>query len=289
VSSVSVIVPFHNTEQYLARCVESLLSQSVPRSEYEVFLVDNNSTDGSAELVRRYPSVRLLTETKPGSYAARNRAIGEAKGEILAFTDSDCEPASDWLARILEAMELSPVGILLGRRGYARDTGTLSLVAAYEAEKAIFVSSRSGTDGQYGYTNNMAVRRTVFDRIGLFPERMRGGDTIFVRRAVGACGSDVIQYCSGMTVRHLEITRVTDYYRKQAIYGRSNEELSRVISFRPLTNLERWEVFRRTIRRNGFGVAEVIRLFLCLGPGAFWYETGRSRARLKAWWARRSS
>lgn len=86
----SVIVPFWNAGRYVRRCIESLLSQSLPQSEYELLFIDNNSTDGSDQVVAAFPAVRLLREAKQGSYAARNRGLAEARGEILVFTDPDC-------------------------------------------------------------------------------------------------------------------------------------------------------------------------------------------------------
>jgi glycosyltransferase involved in cell wall biosynthesis len=280
-TTISIIIPFYNSEPYISRCIESLLAQTYPLQNCEIIFVDNNSTDRSAEIVRRYPEITLITESKQGSYAARNRGIAQAKGDIIALTDPDCVCVPHWLDSIVTAMQVPEVGLLLGSRRYASDSVYLTLLAAYETEKTRFVTSQGIKELYYGYTNNMAVRRTVFDRIGVFPERVRGGDTIFVRKAVEAFGSQLVRYCLGMEVRHLEVTDLRDYYQKHAIYGQSNERIGQIISFRPLLNRERWKVFAQTIRSHHFSVWKSLVLISMLLPGALYYEWGRWRGRIR--------
>lgn len=276
---LSVIVPYLDAEPYLARCIESLLSQSLPRHCYEIFLVDNNSRDGSAAIAARYDGVHRLSEPKRGAYAARNRAIRDAAGDIIAFTDSDCEAQPDWLEKILAAMCEPQVRIVLGRLRYASDEGLLSMLSAFEAEKASYVTGQPIRERHYGYTSNMAVRRDLLALLGPFSERRRGSDVILVHRALEAHGPQAIRYCSNVTVRHLEIARLRDFYRKQLIYGRSTENLSRHVPYRPLTYEERWKVLRRTVRRNDYSRLDVVRLLAVLICGGMLYQGAWWRAR----------
>ena len=96
---VSVIVPVYNVERYLNQCVESLLRQTLP--DFELLLVNDASTDGSLALCRRYesdPRVRVIDKPHGGLGDTRNRGVREARGEYLAFVDSD-----DWVEpRMLE-------------------------------------------------------------------------------------------------------------------------------------------------------------------------------------------
>jgi glycosyltransferase involved in cell wall biosynthesis len=277
---VSVIVPYHDAERHLARCIESLVSQSLPRHCYEIFLVDNNSRDESAAIAARYEGVYRLSEPKPGAYAARNRAVRDAAGEIVAFTDSDCEAQPDWLENMLAAMGEPRVRIVLGRMCYASDTGVLPMGAAFEAEKARYVTGQPIRERHYGYTSNMAVRRDLLDSIGPFIERNRGSDVILVHRTLKAHGPEAVRYSSSATVRHLEIARLRDYYRKQLIYGRSTANLGRLVSYRPLTYAERWEIFQRTVRRNGYARLDALRLLAGLVCGVMLYEAAWWRARI---------
>ena len=84
---ISIVVPVHNEERLIEGCLRALLALDYPRDRYEIIVVDNNSTDRSREIVERFPEVKLLSEKQQGDFAARNRGLSEAKGEIIAFTD----------------------------------------------------------------------------------------------------------------------------------------------------------------------------------------------------------
>lgn len=86
---VSVIVPLFNKEPYVARALRSILDQSF--QDFEILVIDDGSTDKSAEIVRRVCDrrIRLIQQENGGPGAARNRGIAEAKGEFVAFLDAD--------------------------------------------------------------------------------------------------------------------------------------------------------------------------------------------------------
>lgn len=96
---ISVIIPVFNDRERLKLCLTALENQTYPQELYELVLVDNGSEENIAEIAHQFKQVVLTTEKQRGSYAARNRGIKIAKGELLAFTDSDCIPANDWLER----------------------------------------------------------------------------------------------------------------------------------------------------------------------------------------------
>src|SRR5678815_1507408 len=121
----SIVVPFFNAERYIERCARALLAQAYPAERYEILMVDNNSTDSSARIVRGFDRVRLLQESEQGSYAARNRGIDQARGDIVTFTDPDCEPRKDWLEQIGRAMDGPGTQLVLGDRLFAGDRGVL--------------------------------------------------------------------------------------------------------------------------------------------------------------------
>lgn len=98
----SVVIPAYNAGDTLECCLQALERQTVPRAAYEVIAVNDGSTDDTAEVVRRHPQVELLDQANAGPAAARNRGAQAARGEILLFTDADCEPAPDWIERMVE-------------------------------------------------------------------------------------------------------------------------------------------------------------------------------------------
>lgn len=278
-ASISVVVPFYQDRQHIRGCIEALLSQDYPQRQVEVILIDNNSTDGSADIVKQYPPVKLLSEMKQGAYAARNRGIREARGEIIAFIDVDCLPERTWLRCIQETMSDTDVHIVLGKREYASPSPGLSMLAEYEAEKIDYVCTGRDKHIYYGYTNNMAVRRTLFDQCGLFLEMARGADSIFVRKVVDHFDCESVRYVPGVRVRHMEIDRIRDYYQKRVIYGRSYEGYRKVRSARALSYAERTLIFRRTIQKKGYSLPASLMFALLLVIGAVHFDLGRLTAR----------
>lgn len=99
---ISVIIPVYNTEKYLSRCIESILSSAC--QNFELILVNDGSDDGSSEICCRYCKkdgrIRLLNQEHIGVSAARNRGIEESNGEWVVFVDSDDFISDDFFARI---------------------------------------------------------------------------------------------------------------------------------------------------------------------------------------------
>ena len=96
---VSVYIPCYNAEKYIVRAVESLLSQTVRPDE--VLVIDDGCTDQSMEVISGY-SVRVISMgNNQGLAAARNRAYQEAKNELIACIDADCEATPTWLDQLL--------------------------------------------------------------------------------------------------------------------------------------------------------------------------------------------
>ena len=95
---VSVIVPLYNKAKYVIRAMSSIAHQTF--SDFEAIVVDDGSTDGSAELAAAYPDARfrVLRQSNAGPGAARNRGIEQARGELIAFLDAD----DDWLPEYLD-------------------------------------------------------------------------------------------------------------------------------------------------------------------------------------------
>jgi glycosyltransferase involved in cell wall biosynthesis len=96
----SVVIPAFNASQTIVECLMALTAQTVPRSTYEVIVVDDGSTDDTAAIATRH-GARVLPQANSGPAAARNRGIDAALGEVILFTDADCAPAPDWIEQML--------------------------------------------------------------------------------------------------------------------------------------------------------------------------------------------
>ena len=116
---ISIIVPVHNTEQYLPRCLDSILSQSF--ADFELLLIDDGSTDGSGLICDSYADrerrIRVFYKENGGVSSARNLGIDKAQGEWLYFVDSDDELLPDGL-KVLVDNTSDDVDVVMG--GYEK-------------------------------------------------------------------------------------------------------------------------------------------------------------------------
>ena len=272
---ISIVVPFYNEEKHVEGCIKALLSQNYPADQYEIIMIDNNSTDRSVEIVRKYPRIKLYKEQEQGDFAARNRGIVESKGEIIAFTDSDTAPLDDWLQNIAKAMIDPKIGIIIGGLQFSPNSKSLSMMADYESEKAVYIFSGNTKEIYFGYTCNMIVRKSLFDRLGPFPKIYRNSDIVFVQQVVDKYSCEAVRYSTDVCVRRLEVSSLFNYYSKQLIYGQDFQRYSKFASARPLNTIERIRIFKKTIKRNGYSIIKSILLFATLVAGVFYYEFGR--------------
>lgn len=114
---VSVIIPHRNDSEKLSLCINALNKQTYPSDLYEIIVVDNCSATIHIEKLKEINKdykITLLTEPKLSSYAARNLGLLHAKGEYIAFTDSDCIPETDWIEKSMEFFNNNNNGKFVG-------------------------------------------------------------------------------------------------------------------------------------------------------------------------------
>lgn len=198
---VSVIIPVYNDAERLAACLQALHNQTYPAKFYELLVVDNGSSPPLGPLTD-FPQARLLLEMQPGSYSARNTGLAQAKGEVIAFTDSDCLPAGDWIERGVAALGTAPGCGLVGGRidVFPRDPQRPTLVELYEMITA-FRQDRLLVRNHAAVTANLFTRRAVLDTVGPFNAELRSGGDMEWGRRVHAAGYELV-YGADVAVRH---------------------------------------------------------------------------------------
>ena len=213
---VSVIVPAHNAARRLPPLLDALSAQTVDRGLFEVIVVDDGSTDDTAAVVTAREGAHLVrAPARRGSYAARNLAIREARGSVLAFIDTDCTPARTWIERGLSALESTDIvaGHVEIPLGDSPSAAAILDVARRHIDQAFRVSNYG-----FGATANLWLRRELMERVGYFREDLiSGGDSEFGRRATAAGAS--LAYASDVAVTHPPRGEAMDLLRKQLRLG----------------------------------------------------------------------
>lgn len=103
---VSVVIPAHNEEKYIGKCLQSLVKQTVQADE--IIVVNNNSTDNTAEIVSTFPQVTLLNQHNPGVIVTRDHGFDAAQGDIILRTDADTVVDPEWVKSHKEYYEAHP-------------------------------------------------------------------------------------------------------------------------------------------------------------------------------------
>lgn len=177
---ISVVISTYNRCEILPAAIESILRQNAPELEYELIVVDNNSTDNTRAVVESFISqghrqVRYVFEPKKGPSHGRNAGIANARGVIIAFTDDDVLPETDWLSNIKRAFDDNPevecVGGKILPRWRIEPPAWLTtdhwgpLAIADYGDRTILSAANTPICWS---TSNLSFRAKVFDRIGGF-------------------------------------------------------------------------------------------------------------------------
>jgi glycosyltransferase involved in cell wall biosynthesis len=169
---VGVVIPAYNAERYVGEAIESVLAQTY--GSVDCVVVDDGSTDGTAEVARTYaPEVRLVAQKNAGVAAARNRGAAAAEGPLLAFLDADDVWLPAKLERQVRALQASPeAGVVLCglsvTDAHLTPTGMMNLDPSADLMARLIL-----LDGlaMVGMSQAAVVRRERFDALGGFDIR----------------------------------------------------------------------------------------------------------------------
>jgi len=201
---VSVIIPVYNEEAIITCCLDSLEKLNYPKELTEIIAIDNNSRDKSAELIKKYPSVKYIFEARKGRSAARNTGIKAANGEIIAFIDADCVVSPDWLNNIIPGLKSKTTGCCGGKTlsYYPENMIEHYFDWSFESHAAKILNfSEKYFIGPIFATSNLICRREVFDAVGFFDEYMTAGEDTDLVWRINLKGYQ-LNYVPGAVVYH---------------------------------------------------------------------------------------
>lgn len=166
---VSVIIPVYNGESYLAEALDSVFAQDY--RPIEVIVVDDGSTDHTAEIARKYNQVHYLYQTNQGPPVARNTGLSHCEGDLIALLDADDLWVPGKLSMQVAYLESHPeVGCVIGRMKNFLQAGI---------PRPSWVSDSMLADNQEAYSlGSMLAHRWVFDTVGQFNTSNQRGDNI---------------------------------------------------------------------------------------------------------------
>ncbi|QNL51627.1 glycosyltransferase [Olivibacter sp. SDN3] len=198
----TVIIPTYKDWQSLQKCLASLADMHFPLNDYEILVVDNDPIHKvPADLVAA-SNVRILHQPAPGSYAARNLAVGQARGEILAFTDADCIIDSLWLTNAAEYFKNEQIQRIAGNVViFFNDLTKKTMAELYEY---IFAFDQEKNVRLYkaSITANFLVKKSLFLEVGLFDGNKKSGEDFGWNWRANERVDNRLVYAKDVIVRH---------------------------------------------------------------------------------------
>ena len=218
---ISIVIPAYNCEDTMKACLDSLLQLSYPNRE--IIIVDDGSTDGTHAILERYSGIRVIRTENSGPSHARNIGIREAKGDFIAFTDSDCIVEENWLEELRRGFHNESVaGVGGDQKSPADDTPFGKNVQRFM--KAVgFVTDYIKTGKRLKKTNhnptcNVLYRRSVLLESGLFDEKLWPGEDVEIDLKIERLGY-TLYYNPEAVVYHYRPKTVQSFARMMNRYG----------------------------------------------------------------------
>lgn len=167
-NQISVVIPTYNAEKTIGKTLEACLNQDYT-GRAEIIVVDDGSTDGTREVVSKYP-VSYIYQENSGPAAARNKGWRVGSGEIICFTDSDCIPHRDWLSKLLRNYQNDDTGAVGGSYTIANPE---SLLACCTQQEITFRHSTMPSEVRFLGSYNLSIKRSVLEAVSGFEEGYR--------------------------------------------------------------------------------------------------------------------
>lgn len=181
---ISIIIPVKNGANYIKQALEAIHKQNVNK---EIIIVDDGSTDNTGEIAKEYGCIVLRNEISQGPVKAKNKALKIATGNYIIFHDHDDIMETDTLRKLCTELEMNPVISAV----MAKVKDFYSPELSEEEKKRTIIKS----EPYYGlFTGAVLIRKSVFEKIGLFNDSVTAGE--------------IIDWQSKMCANHLKIKKL---------------------------------------------------------------------------------
>lgn len=210
--TLSVIIPTYNRAKYLPLALQSLVLQTYPQTEFEVIVIDDGSEPSIEPIITTFKTkldLKFINQEHGGVCRARNAGIKQAQSDVLVFFDDDAVADINWLQAVADTMNAED--LIVGRVKILKHPFWGYFAPHYDRGE-IMKPTNSLLEG------NCAIKRSVFDKVGLFDENIEYGHEgqEFLNRANKFY---ILKYCPSMVIYHDYATSLFDYLNKQYKFG----------------------------------------------------------------------
>jgi MoaA/NifB/PqqE/SkfB family radical SAM enzyme len=223
---LSIIVPTYNRKDILRKCLLSLDNQSYLKGKYEVIVIDDGSSDGTAEMIntlmQTYKDLRYIQQHHNGPASARNLGTKKANGKIVGFTDDDCILDKDWIRLMVESHKRNPEIITVGGKTCVPYKKANIMASQFLSTGAIQTNLNGKKEAIFFPTCNVTFKRQIFDKYKFnenFP--LPGGEDLEFFWRLFKHGHRFI-WNKNIKVTHYRNGALSSFIRQAYIYGRGN-------------------------------------------------------------------
>lgn len=234
---ISIIIPVKNGGKTIKKCLDSL--KNLNYANYELIVIDDNSSDATPEILRQYPPLaggrgwKIKTQglTSTGPSACRNLAIKQAKGEYLAFTDADCLVHPEWLNELLKGFEEEDVVGVGGDQQSPQDETDFGKLVQDFLKTVGFVADyvkkeKKKIETKHNPTCNVMYKKEIFDKVGGFLEGLWPGEDVELDYRIKKPGYKLI-YNPEAIVYHYRPDNLSAFCQMMKNYGQAQGFLVR--------------------------------------------------------------
>jgi glucosyl-dolichyl phosphate glucuronosyltransferase len=284
--TLSIIICSYNRASYISDALTSLYGQSSGLDDFEVIIVDNNSTDNTKEVYAQWRQTKtngqfsFISEIKQGASFARNTGAAIAKGEWVCFMDDDAVATTDYVKNIIKHIQDQPFIVGFGGRIIPK------YIPGEPKWMSYYVSSLVGNfdyastacafeNGKYPLESNMIVKKSVYDQIGGFNVNLPG---VVGTLRIGGEGKELfykiialghtIYYDPSICVHHVvEVKKLTSEYMYRVASGIGRGEKTRTLN---ISNGAYLMKILEYLLKLGAGIILGIKYAIQLTPSKTW-------------------
>lgn len=202
---VSIIIPARNEEENIGRCLDSLLMQDYPKDLMEIIVVDDQSTDQTANIVNNYQDGRIklisiLEDEKFGKKSAVSKGIQSASNEIIITTDADCVFKKTWLATIVTYKLEHDAVMVAAPVAFRKEKTYLDVFQSLDFISLQGITAVGVSNKIFNMCNgaNLLYTKTAFEKVGGFDgiDQIASGDDMLLMEKMSVEFPNQIKYCA---------------------------------------------------------------------------------------------
>ena len=230
---ISVIIAARNSEETLSKCLDSVTKIQDPA--FEIFVVDDGSTDRTGSIAAGYPGVKLLRTSGIGPSAARNKAVKEARGDFIAFTDSDCIVPQEWLTELRRGFTEESVAGTGGVQESPADEVPFArkvhwFLAAFGFMTNYMQTATTMREVDHNASCNVMYRKVVYQKFCGFLEAFWPGEDLEFDHRLGKAGRKLTMNPKAVVYHYR--TRTWEGFKQMMFrYGWAQGKLVRIHGF----------------------------------------------------------